>query len=218
MANHVTIITRRAMLDAVVAIPAVAMIGAMPALAAPSASGWDAAMITYERAKKRAARFDVYHDRVMVGWEANKPSQAIIDWSEFPFSDRNAVAHTLDIDAYRRWVISNENGLWTGSALAKQRRLDAIDTVAEYRRLRTVNDRRFNIERVCTSFERHDDAVVAAEHALMAMPAPNLRALQWKLRHGITADEDGHLQSFSMDYLKPIFDDVDRLIEERADA
>ena len=55
------------------------------------------------------------------------------------------------------------------------------------------------------------DAYCEAEDALMEMPAPNARALQWKMETVFNPGSDGFTDSWRADYVKPLLDDIARL-------
>ena len=62
--------------------------------------------------------------------------------------------------------------------------------------------------------QRMDDVALAftnSEDDLLAIPAPNLTALRWKLEYVLRDDGDGEIAPYSVPYVAPILADIARL-------
>ncbi len=82
---------------------------------------------------------------------------------------------------------------------------EACDTAwAAYKRLARNDALALRVDQLST-------AQVEAETLLMELPAPDMRALHWKLAQILTDDGDGFTTPWSFSLVQPILDDAKRL-------
>jgi hypothetical protein len=181
-------------------------------LTAPDRSAWRAAMAAHERAITEDAAFDPQYWEVHRAWEAGKPSIDMIHWKEFPFAQRDHTARVMDIEREWSHFLAGQ-GKWWGAPDPDARKAQfraALDSVQAFRDAAARHDRESGMNEVEERWNALGDEVARTRDVLMAMPAPDLSALRWKLNQ--LRDGDGDLVGWSADYVRQTFVDIDRLI------
>ena len=212
---HVTTmptLDRRAFIGAA---PVVAAAAAVPALAIGTARhDWEAAMRAYELAKAEDAAFQPAYERVHAAWEAGRPSMDGISFKEFPYRQRDHVARTMKLDAEWRCFLAGE-GEWWFSADPESRKAEfraALDTVQAFRDAEAKHDRESGMDAAEERWEALGDRVADATWALMAIPAPDLAALRWKLDYLMQIDGSDSTSCWSAASVAQTRADIGRLL------
>ena len=214
-----TTTSRRALLKAAPIIAATAAIPAM-ALTIPTPGGrteWEAALRTLQHAKDEDAAFTPIHTRISKAWETGRPTMDGIDWSEFPFANRDHVARTIDIDKAWSDFLASEGKLWWSGdpERRKERYRAALDSVQAFRDAEARHDRETGMDKADQRWEELGERVSDAEAALMNLPAPDLAALRWKLDQALRIDGDS-TPCWSAEYVRQTVADFRRLCGEAA--
>lgn len=89
-------------------VPAAASHLATPA----NRSAWEAALSRYETAKAAADAFEPEWQAIIEAWDARRPSMDGIQWGEFPFTDKDHVARSLDLAAHERFHAEGQGRWW----------------------------------------------------------------------------------------------------------
>ena len=214
-----TTTSRRALLKAA---PMIAATAAMPAMAltiptSGDRSAWEAALRTMEQARADDAAFTPIHTRISKAWEASRPSMDGIDWTEFPFTNRDHVARTLDLNKAWHDFLASEGKTWFSRQpeVCKARYRAALDSVRAFRDAEARHDRESGMEEADERWEELGKRVNEAESALMHMPAPDLAALRWKLDQALMIEGDS-ICPWSADYVRQTVADFRRLCGEAA--
>lgn len=205
---------RRAMMGASAAAALLPAAAVSPASAAAvDRSAWAAAMDRYDAAVAADEAFTADYWRIHARWEAGRPSLEAIHWREFAFEDRDRVARLLDLD--QRWAeyLAGEGRTWSSADpdATKARYRAALDSVRTWRDANERHDRESGMVAAEDRWEALGDEVDEARTALMALPAPDLAALQWKLAH-LLSTENGSVAPWSDEYVAMTKTDMVRLL------
>lgn len=171
MANQPHTTSRRNILAAALLAPVAISVPA--AAVTPSASGWDAAMARYLAAKDKLDRFN---EAARPAWE--KAEAVMPTYSITHYAKNGSVADIPFTPAELENYVAG-NSAWDGYAFIRPQ-IEAMKAQhEEYSRIK--KEVRFN--ELAEISERYCNAMIEAEEALLAMPAPHLRAVEWKLTH-----------------------------------
>ncbi len=146
-------------------------------------------------------------------WRAGRPDEDAVDWDALLDGRRCAVS-TYDLDAAeaatRRQIAS---GYFRGGHLQSlgERRLAAYGQVRWFRAAQAANDERHCYGPAADRNSELCETVSELEDVLVAMPAPHLAALLWKMERLIT-DENGSISPWTFDYIEPMLNDARRLL------
>lgn len=216
MDKQATTATRRALLGAAAALPAIATLSA-PALAtvATDRRAWKRAFAAMEKAKAALDADDQIYDRINSKYRA--ACQAIPHvTTQATYEDYAGQRATMTTAEPEHVVLAKRmlRGLKSYGA-------DSADYVATCRELLAAHEEReAAMQRINDSlgygaaYDRNEDlghAAYEAETALILMPAPDAEALLWKLDNlfgaGATGDGD-YSPSYSMEWINRIIADV----------
>lgn len=208
--------TRRALLGAAAALPALAALSA-PALAAVTIdrAAWDKAFSAMLRAKAAADADDVRHKPI---WEAYRSACEALPHTTVTagdaFGNRELSTARYDDILYAQGV--------TRSAASEGSLVTACRNF-----LKAVEDRGAEERMISDRLGYHASAEVGEEliehfldqcSALMGMAAPDAPALLWKLEHlfgdetGLDEHGDGYCSAYSTTWMRGVMDDARRLL------
>ena len=205
--------TRRNLL---IAAPFAAAALAIPAAAAISTdrTAWNAALATFTKANAASDAFDPHYWRTYEAFKAGLPGMDGIDWGAFPFPDKNHIARIIDLDTAWRNYLAGE-GKWWFSPNPEQRKAKyraALDSVRAFRDAEAKHERDSGFAAADDRYNELTERITDAAATLMAMPAPDLAALRWKLDY--LTNGGNEFQIWSMDFAAQAFADIARLLPE----
>lgn len=215
--------SRRSLLGAIAIAASVAVLASQcapqPAHAAPvDRAKWDCAMRKCLAAKHAVEDDDKLHASIMQAFEREAPSYEQIDFSAFPFADRKAVAHTLDLDVRWERFLACEGRSWFPEPSSRDaviaRHKASFDSVRAYRSQRAALDRRLGVSAAADRNDALNDAYTAAIDDLIEMPAPDGPALLWKLEYLLDCGTSGWSPGWNDDYVQQALADARRLLGE----
>lgn len=210
--------TRRGVLGAIgLAVP-VAIAGgasASPLVLAVDRLGWDRAFAHWKAAHAAYMLADAEHDAAFKIFEGERPSQDMIPWAEFPFSDRRYLARVADLNELERL---ERVGCLHASPETLARRLASIDKIREFRLLEQETSDRHRIDYHSERTDETTDVVREARDALLAIPAPDAAALHWKFEMLFPSDRDenDHSDFWPMPVINVLRADIRRLLPQKA--
>ena len=186
------------------------------------AAAWSIALATYERAFQALKADEEVYDRTYSKWMATRPSPDLIDWDECHVlngfgADRNWVAHKMDVEEHWANFLALERQAWWSPdpEQTKRRRRQALDSILAFRRRCDEHLRQSGLDEAVNRSDRLFRAEREAWAALIEMPAPDLRALLWKLEQLLgpdALDAEGHTPAWSEDIVSTVMADARRLI------
>lgn len=140
-----------------------------------------------------------------------------IDRIAFGGKEVGYIAHGMDLDKYWQDFLAGEGKWWWGDKVKERKKAD-LDRIRAYRKERQRVATATGVDDASRKADELCEAATDAEDALIAMPAPHWEALLWKQERlfGNLDNEEGNLTSWSVDYVKPFFDDIRRLAGEAA--
>lgn len=173
--------SRRALLAAA---PAVAVVAAVPTMAAAPSTEWDAAMRRWLDAKAACEAMEKHWRRALAAYDATKPTKPR---DGFVIYQRGK---SYSFEQARENAMRLRNAFEIADAEARRKTglteiEHALDPLAE----------------------RYADA----ESALMELPAPHAGALRWKLDK-LLAEAGDYTPSWSADFVRQTLDDYRRLL------
>lgn len=174
----------------------------------PDRRAWDRTMTAYTKAAATFTVTDQLHDKVYAAWKADAPSADTIDLGEFWPMTATQVAR-MDPDKYEQERFAS--GAWFPTDKEAARFRAAVESVRDYHRQIAASEQRHGIDAIG---ERHDadcNVMCDLEAELMAMPAPDIAAVAWKLGRIFTPNDEGFTSSYGHKYVQPVLDDVRRL-------
>lgn len=174
----------------------------------PDRRAWDRTMAAYTKAAATFAVTDRLHDNTYAAWRADAPTTDAIDLGEFWPMTAAQVAR-MDPDKYERERFAS--GAWFPTEAEATRFRAAVESVREYHRQIAASEQRHGMDAIG---ERHDadcNVMCDLEAELMAMPAPDIAAIGWKLGRIFEPDDAGFTSSYGHKYVQPVLDDVRRL-------
>lgn len=208
--------TRRAILAA---IPATAALAAIPVASAHTVdrSQWEAAKAALDEVEAADAAFTpgwweawqkckaecaaIPHTTIPGTGYCGKRSYSTADSAEVRITQREIA----DLDA-GRMRLDDLPGL-RGHYDMKRRFVAAVED--RERKIQSIRDR-YDIDRLDARAEELGQQVADAREELMNIPAPDLRALRWKLEQ--LRDEDGDVAAWTASYVEQCFADIARLM------
>lgn len=207
--------TRRGFIGGALAAPTLV---AAPALAAPASdrAAWDSAMRAYQLAKASSAAFN--RDYWTPAWEAWIADCAALPHTTMKGEPRLGL-HPASTDDPKsiKWA------RYHASATYHDPRDEGLAAMAaEYRRVVAAADSRdaatyrlaeaYNLDALGNRSEQLAEAEDEAEARLLALPAPDIAALAWKMLQLLTPDgHDNFTPSWSGEYVAPVLADARRL-------
>jgi hypothetical protein len=206
--------TRRAILGAIAAAPAVGMVSNPAPAAALDATAWGDALNALVKSSTDLEAFIPIHNAAWKTFLDNQPSPDMIDWRPFLLADRRHLLHAADLDEMEAKFIAGEGKWWWGASI-KERQLKSFAQLREFRRLYAEVEAPFDeIEEQWSALVTAEDA---AEVAVFQAPAPHLAALRWKLERLFgegARGPDRHGDSHGPERLDPVMADIARLAGE----
>jgi hypothetical protein len=181
---------------------------AKSAAPSPDRRAWDRTMTAYNKAAATFAVTDRLHDQVYAAWRADAPTTDAIDLAEFWPMTAAQVAR-MDPDKYERERFAS--GAWFPTEAEAARFRAAVESVREYHRQIAAGEQRHGMDAIS---ERHDadcNVMCDLEAELMAMAAPDIAAVAWKLGRILSPDDEGLTASYKHSYVQPVLADVRRL-------
>jgi len=222
--NAMSNINRRAAIGAALLAPIAAATCASEPAYATNRAEWDQAFAEMKRLLILVRASDERNDAAHNAYKADWPRLDMIDWKEFHFVHGDATfADRYDVEADWRKFVDGE-GQWWWARDAEKRKADhraALDSMLEYRRLKTEAATRHDVFAIAEENDRLASLLDAAEDRLIRMPSPHAEALAWKLDFlfGPRACEpDGSCPSWTMEWVKPVIDDAVRLARKGAQS
>ena len=192
-------ISRRGALSAVV-LASAATLTTTPAIALagpPLAAGreeWDAAMRDYLSVKAAYDAFTPGYDAAYDAYQRGAPSLDVIDWTypEFAMRNRRDVAENFDVEAHIHFVLGGEGTWWSAACPADKiaQVRAACDSLLKYRAAKADHETRVDILALNRLCDETGEAEVVAGLALIALPAPDLAAVVWKVAYLFPEDEE----------------------------
>lgn len=173
---------------------------------------WQTAMATFEQAVAESDAHDSIWQQAQERWDASKPDENSIPWSQFPFQDRGQVLRMMDLDEAWLTFCEGENVTWFSPDPKKRKATfrAALDAVRAYREAVERNDRESGLDAASDRYDELSEKIADTRKTLMDMPAPDLPALAWKLQQ--LRGESGSLDCWSAEYVEQTFADIDRLL------
>lgn len=172
---------------------------------------WKAAMTKYEALRAESETASAIYSAAYKAYEAEAPSIEMIPFARFPYMHKNWVARVMNIDAVQEKMLSEAHV----SGEAQAATIAAFDAVREYRRLDAECEDRHDIGELGGRSDRLCDSLNDALGELIALPAPGLPELLWKLETTFVERPDQDTTPpMDMGYVQPIFDDARRLLSE----
>lgn len=215
--KEVVLPTRRSALGALVLLPTLAAPIAASAASIADTRNWDAAMAVWVNAEAAYAADCRAFASVDAVYRAACPSEDTVDWDAL-LNGRAARWPAFDIDAAEAKTKEQiERGFFQGGRLKDlaRRRLAAYDQLRAYRAAKATADRRVGYRLACDRNSALGAAASEAEEALLAMPAPHLAALLWKIER-LVFDENGETVGWSFSHVEPMLADARRLLGSAA--
>jgi len=209
-------IDRRAIIGAAMIAPLTAVAFAREPASATTTTEWDQALAEMQRLSTLVRVSDEKHAAAFKAFQSEMPSIEMIDWKEFPFSGRpTQVADAMDVEDHWQTFLAQEGLWWSANPeQTKAKRRAALDSIVDYRRLKSDTAQRHNINALVEENERLADLLNEAEHRLMFLPSPNAEALAWKFDYlfgGAELEPYSHCSSWPFEWVKPVIDDALRL-------
>ena len=178
---------------------------------------WEAALDAFENAQLEVLAFDEEWRAVNDAYEAGRPSMDMIQWSEFPYTNHNIVAHTKDLEKAWQHFLDGEDKWWF-SPTPEERKAKfraALDSVQAYRDALAAHNHETGMDAADEQMEALAAREAELERGAMQMPAPDRAALLWKLEILLKPDEDdedGALSSYRFSYYSQTVADMRRLL------
>lgn len=183
MANQPHTTSRRNILAAALLAP-VAVSAPAIAMTAPSSADWDAAMARYLAAKDKHERFN---EAARPAWE--KAEAAMPTYTIAPHA-RNGFSATIRISPQELENYAPGNGEIDGYTFIRPQIQAMKVQHEEYQRIK----KEVRYDELAEMSERYCNAMIEAEEALIAMPAPHLRAVEWKLAYWQQMSADNEIE------------------------
>ncbi|MCA1653668.1 MAG: hypothetical protein ABR588_05915 [Sphingomicrobium sp.] len=167
------------------AVAVVPLSGALAATGGIDRAEWDAAMASLKQCEQAFNVSNEKADGYAQAYEEARPKLEMIDFREFPFTDRNEVARTYDIDHHERQRLAGEGTTWWAKdpEATRAKIKAACESVREFRRLEADAAEHTGYK---AFFEQHEallGRLCEAQTVLVEMPAPDAEALLWKINH-----------------------------------
>ena len=179
-------LSRRAMLAAAVAVPALGIAtsaDAFPAATrAPDRVAWDRAFAVMQHAVSADAAYDPIYMKTYAAFAADAPDPDTVECRRSPLHPHFQAWFCSDLDAYEATWLAERGRSWNGDGLEKTGH-QQIEQVREFRRLRAAAEQRHNMPAIEAEWERLGETAYAARWALFHLPAPDQAALAWKAEH-----------------------------------
>lgn len=212
--------TRRAVLGAVAALPAIVAISA-PALAtvAIDRRAWDKAFSAMLRAKAVSDAEDVRHDPI---WKAYRSACNALPHTTVTardaFLDHRELSTASQDDVFFAQGVVRAAGPDNDQPLAATCRLFLKAVGAREAEERRIGDR-LGYHKSAETLDDLADSYFAQCSNLMTIPAPDAPALLWKLEHlfGTEVDRgDDYCSGYSTSWMGAVMSDARRLLDGRA--
>lgn len=174
-------------------------------------SAWDRAMRVYEQAKAENDAYDSIYEPMRLEWQANEPSGDAVEMEVFFPISRERVLDRINPDDFERDLLAGLGQNWLPTEAEKRKALAQIQTLRDYRDAKRLNRERYGIDAAYDRSIALDEAVSIAIDTLIAMPAPDAEALQWKLLYLFEPNRDGDAAGWSHFYIKQTLADAVRL-------
>lgn len=221
MATTVSNVSRRAILGAAAAVPALVALPAAAAIAAIPAdrSAWDRAFAAYEKAKAEDEAYDAIFNPVYDQWKAEVEAIPHRTFGPDLYIGRATISteDRVQIATVRKRVEDADNGKITcapGHAMEKHlelcREIVAFDD-ARQAQVKAIEDR-LNWQELNDKWEAVGQAAYEAECEVLDTPAPDLPALLFKLEKLLHADEDGSTSPWCEQKVAQTMADARRLL------
>ena len=207
--------TRRNLLITAPASAAVLAIPSAAAIAIPTdRTAWNATLAAFNEANAASEAFDSHYWRTYEAFKAGLTGMDGIDWGAFPFSDKNHIARHIDLDtSWRDYLAGEGKWWWSGNPeRTKQKYRAALDSVQAFRDAEAKHERDSGFAAADDRYNELVERITDAAATLMAMPAPDLAALRWKLDYLTNGGTE--FQVWSMDFAAQAFADIARLLPE----
>lgn len=202
------------MMTAVAALPATEL-----GTSAEPRDRWAAALAQWQRCYGEADAADRRIAQAEAAYEAARPKLEEIDpevWNQLsPFiSDsvgRDMFVRTVDLDKLQLHA--------TGEG--KHELQAALDRLRRWREADAKAERESGLSVAAKACDAAREAESAARKRLMQTPAPSEQEALWKLEQlfgeqALQEEEDDYLPTWNLDFCRQFFDDVRRLLSERA--
>lgn len=212
-ANEAGFPTRRGALGTLMLLPALAAPFAESAAPIIDTRSWDAAMSVLVNAEAAYAADCRAFASIEAAYRAACPSEDAVEWDAL-LEGRAARWPAFNIDAAEAKTKEQiKQGFFQGGRLKDlaRRRLAAYDQLRAYQAVKATADRRLGYRLASDRNSALGAAASEAEDALLAMPAPHLSALLWKIER-LMFDENGETVSWSFSYIEPMLADARRLL------
>lgn len=222
MANQAP--TRRAMVAAMAALPAVAALG-IPASAAVSDRGaWDRAYLAYEKAQAEYLAFETAFNPLFERYLKERDTIPHLTFRPDPHSGFYRSVTTADVPFVRRArnlvrdVAAGKCRLDPDPSLQAHFQLcQEVTAAADERdaKIAAIRDR-LNIDEMNDKSEILSKRLNEADAALMATPAPDHAALLFKLEKLLEVEADGSTACWGEGYMAQTMIDARRLLSGEA--
>ncbi|WP_234180343.1 hypothetical protein [Sphingopyxis sp. NFH-91] len=193
--------------------------------AANSLTAWQSLMAAYEAAKTADDEVNARFDAAWAAYEAGKPAEPDIDlgliFGSFPGlceATRRRLLHSDDLDELQRKILAAKGVTRWERVDRDPERIAELDKVREFRRLLAEAEQRHDLSALDDEWGEAGRRLSEAQAALLLAPAPDYKAVRWKLDKlfgpkvtGALADEGRSVPAWDAELTDAIIADMARL-------